>query len=78
MKNLLETAKKHFKLAVEAEARQREREREDLRFQVPELQWDEAAARERRGGLLGGSVVPHRPMISISKLDQPIQLILNQ
>ena len=75
---LLETAKRHFKLAVEAEARQREQEREDLRFQVPELQWDEAAARERRGGLLGGSVVPPRPMISISKLDQPIQLILNQ
>ena len=75
---LLETAKERFKLAQEAEASQRLREKDDLRFQVPEEQWDEAARKERAGTIEGGHPVPPRPMLSISQLDQPQQLILNQ
>jgi hypothetical protein len=71
---LLEKAKRCFKLACDSEAKQREREREDLRFQIPEEQWTEAAKKERAGG----NGIPPRPMLSISKLDQPIQLVLNQ
>lgn len=73
-KELLDKAKRCFKLACEAEALQRQREREDLRFQIPEKQWADAARREREGD----GVVPPRPILSISKLDQPMQLILNQ
>jgi hypothetical protein len=38
-KELLERAKKWFKLASDTEAEQRRRERDDLRFQIPEYQW---------------------------------------
>src|SRR3990172_8608939 len=76
--DILETAKERFKLAQEAEASQRLREKDDLRFQVPEEQWDEAAKKERAGSMEGGHPVPPRPMLSISKLDQPLQLIINQ
>lgn len=75
---LLERAKRCFKLAQESEAKQRQREQDDLKFQVPDLQWDEAARRQRSGGPVGGQVVPPRPIVSVSKLDQPIRLILNQ
>jgi len=75
---LLVRAKACFKLAVDSEAKQRERERDDLAFQVPENQWDEEARKQRQGGIIGGQVVPPRPMLSISLLAQPIQLILNQ
>ena len=75
---LLEKAKRCFKQALDAEAKQRERERDDLRFQVPEYQWDENARRQRMGGLADGSFTPPRPCLSIPKLDQPIQLVLNQ
>lgn len=75
---ILEKAKKCFKQAVEAEQKQRERERDDLRFQVPDMQWDEAARRQRLGTTIAGVPTPPRPVLSVSKLDQPIQLILNQ
>lgn len=71
---LFENAKKRFRLVASAESRQREREREDLRFQVPELQWD-ADARAARMGTQGD---PPRPMLSVSKLDQPIRAVTNQ
>lgn len=71
---LVERAQRFLKRASEAEAKQREREREDLRFQVPDLQWDEAARRQR----LGDAMSPARPTLSISKLDQPMQLVSNQ
>jgi len=77
-KKLLERVKACFKLAVDSEAKQRERERDDLSFQVPENQWDEEAKKQRQGEIVGGQVVPPRPMLSISLLAQPIQLILNQ
>lgn len=75
---LLEKARKCFKLACEAEAKQRERELEDLAFQIPENQWSAEAREQRRGGIIGGQVVPGRPMLSISLLTQPLQLIQNQ
>ena len=76
--DLLKKAKACFKLAVEAEAKQRVRENEDLQFQVGELQWDSDAAMLRRGGIIGGQAVPPRPMLSVSLLTQPMQLIRNQ
>jgi hypothetical protein len=75
---ILDLAKKRFKACQDAEARQRQRENDDLKFQVPELQWDDAAKAQRQGLTIGGVPIPPRPMLSISKLDQPIQLILNQ
>ncbi len=75
---VLDRAKRCFKLAQEAEAKQRERERDDLRFQVPEYQWDESARRQRLGTTVDGVPTPARPILSISKLDQPLQLVLNQ
>lgn len=73
-KELVARAKRRFKLVSETDAPQRKREREDLEFQVPELQWDEAARRER----MGGNGLSPRPMLSISLLQQPLQLIKNQ
>jgi hypothetical protein len=75
---LLDTAKKRFKLAQETMSKQREREKDDLRFQVPEEQWDESARRQRLGQAVDGVPTPARPVLSISKIDQPIQLVLNQ
>lgn len=75
---MLQRVKDAFKAASEAEANQRDRERDDLRFQVPELQWSEEAKRQRMGLSNDGVPTPARPMLSIPKLDQPIQLVVNQ
>src|SRR5574343_1666583 len=72
--DILEQARERFKLVCEAEADQRQREIDDLQFQLPENQWDEEAKKARRGD----DKTPPRPILSISKLDQPKQLILNQ
>lgn len=77
--SILERIKRCYKLVVDVETQQRRREKEDLQFQVGDLQWDEAARAERNGGMgQAGQVVPPRPMLSISLLSQPQQLILNQ
>jgi len=76
--NKLETAKKRFKLARDAESKQRDREKDDLKFQIPEEQWEESARRQRLGSSVDGVPTPARPVLSISKIDQPIQLVLNQ
>jgi hypothetical protein len=76
--SLLDVAKRRFKLAQETEEKQREREKDDLRFQIPEEQWDEGARRQRQGDSIDGVPTPARPILSISKIDQPIQLVLNQ
>jgi hypothetical protein len=60
------------------EAKQRERELDDLKFQVPELQWPDAVQQQRAAQRIDGVTLPARPMLSIPKLDQPIQLVLNQ
>jgi hypothetical protein len=71
---IIEQARERFKLVCEAESAQRERENDDLRFQIPENQWDDKARSARQGD----DKTPPRPILSISKLDQPQQLILNQ
>lgn len=75
---MLNQAKRRFKVSAEAEQKQRQREKDDLRFQVPELQWDDAAKRARLGMGNDGVPQPARPVLSISKIDQPIQMVLNQ
>lgn len=67
-----------YKTACDSYTQQLQREIEDLRFQVPELQWDEDARRARMGYSDTGVPVPARPTLSISKVDQPTQLVLNQ
>lgn len=67
-----------LKRAKEASEKQREREKAALRFQVPDLQWDEGAKTARGPTTIDGVQIPARPMLSIPKLQQPIQLILNQ
>jgi hypothetical protein len=69
---------KRFKLSRDAYEKQRDRERDDLAFQVPELQWDAESRRAREGSVVGNVAIPPRPTLSISKLDQPIQIVLNQ
>ena len=44
---LLDKAKACFKQVVQVDKAQREREIEDLKFQVPEEQWDPVAKRQR-------------------------------
>jgi len=71
-------ALERFKLSQEAYANQRKREIDDLEFQIPENQWPDAASKMRDSSSADGISTPARPKLSISKLDQPIQLIVNQ
>ena len=77
-KGVLDEAERNYKLGRENYRKQLTKEKEDLKFQVPDLQWDDEAKRQRQGGQQGGVPVPARPCLSISKLDQPIQLVYNQ
>lgn len=72
---LLREARERFQLASDAENEQREQEKEDLRFQVPELQWSEEAKAERKGD---GKLTYGRPMLSITQLDAPMRQTLQQ
>jgi hypothetical protein len=65
-------------LATEWRSAQLKRENDDLAFQVPEKQWTDDAAAKFKGGVIDGVFSPPRAMLSISKIDQPIQLVLNQ
>jgi hypothetical protein len=65
-------------MATEWRSKQLKRENEDLAFQVPDLQWTDEARRRFDGGVINGIFSPPRPILSISKIDQPIQLVLNQ
>ena len=76
--DLLKEAIRCFRLVTQAEAEQRKREKEDLRFQVPEFQWDDAALQARRGGTQGSLSTPPRPILSVSLVQQPMQLVQNQ
>lgn len=71
-------AVERLKLATEAEKEQRLREKEDLSFQVPEKQWTPEARQSRSAQQVNGVTLPARPMLAIPKLDQPVQLVLNQ
>jgi hypothetical protein len=72
--NLIEEARERFKLVCEVEEKQRLREVSDLKFQIPELQWDE----QDRANRMGDGTTPGRPTIAVSKIDQPLQLVSNQ
>lgn len=74
----IDEALQRLKASVEYFGKQRKREKDDLAFQVPELQWEAEARQSRLGAIVDGIPIPPRPMISIPKLDQPIQLVLNQ
>lgn len=75
---IIEQAIARAKLAKAAEATQREREIAALKFQVPALQWPDDVKNQRNGSTINGVQANARPMLSIPKIDQPIQLILNQ
>lgn len=70
----LDTLKRWYKQSEEAFSEQRRREREALRFQDPDLQWTEEAKAQRRGG----PGQPPRPMLAVSKVEQPIRMVVNQ
>jgi hypothetical protein len=74
----VQDALKRFKTSRDAYEAQRQREQDDLQFQVPELQWDAESRRQREGTVVGNVAIPPRPTLSISKLDQPVQMVLNQ
>lgn len=75
---LIEEARARFRQARDAMQKQRERETKALRFQVPAYQWDDDARGARQADTIAGIQIPARPVLSIPKLDQPIQLVLNQ
>src|SRR2546428_290808 len=68
----------NLKVAMAATDKQRTREKDDLRFQVPDLQWDDDVKQARAAQTVNGVPIPARPMLSVSSLDEPIQLVLNQ
>jgi hypothetical protein len=76
---LLSLARDRFKVAVEATTDQRQREIEDLQFARGE-QWLEEHKRSRAGQQAGGGfpAVPARPCLTINKLGQPIDQLVNQ
>jgi hypothetical protein len=74
----VQAAKEFCTIASEWRSNQQRREEEDLAFQVPEKQWTDDAQAKFKGGLIDGIFSPPRAMLSISKIDQPIQLVLNQ
>jgi len=77
-RTIIDEAMARLKASVEYFSEQRKREKDDLAFQVPENQWAADAAVSRDAITIDGVPVPARPKISIPKLDQPIQLVLNQ
>lgn len=56
---------------------QRKRELDDLKFDAGE-QWPEEVQKQRAGQTIDGVAIPPRPMLTIPKLDQPVQLVINQ
>lgn len=77
---LVETALKQFKLADSFEREQRQRELEDLKFDraLPEDQWPEHIMKARSSGEKNGQYVPDRPCLTIPKLDQPVQQVIDE
>lgn len=68
-----------FTLSSKTYSKQRERETAYLRFQVPELQWEDEIRDYRSTQFANQDVpMPPDPTLSISMLDEPIQLELNR
>ena len=59
-----------------AEAEQRELEEDDLEFDAGK-QWPEEVAASRAKQVINGVTIPPRPMLTISKLGQPISLVMS-
>lgn len=77
-KTLIKEAKERFRISKSAFESQLAREKEDLEFQIPEKQWRDVDRRAREGRGDGGIIGQPRPCLSIPKLDQPCQLVINQ
>lgn len=79
-RKLLERALHFFKTANAFESKQRERELEDLKFDraLPEDQWPEHIMKARSAGEKNGQYVPDRPCLTIPKLDQPVQQVIDE
>lgn len=72
---------KCYQVSVSAFSEQRKREIEDLKFDraLPEDQWPAEIRAERKGGIQpDGTVTPERPCLTIPKLDQPVQQVINE
>lgn len=68
----------NWKMGSEAWAKQLDREVEDLEFQVPDLQWDSDARSARAGASINGVAYSSRPMLSVPKINQPLNIVRNQ
>lgn len=66
------------KRSAEAFSGQRKRETDDLKCQIPSGLWPADVVTARKGSNVGGINIPARPMLSIPKLDQPVQIQMNQ
>lgn len=66
-----------IKLVLEAEGDQRELEETDLAFDAGD-QWPSTVKDSRGRQVIDGVEIPARPMLTISKLKQPCQLVVNQ
>lgn len=75
--DIVQTIRARFTLVSNAENEQRRRELEDLRFDAGD-QWADDVKAARGGQVVDGVPIPARPMLTINKLDQPVQLIINQ
>ncbi len=79
IKKRVQKAVDQFKLSSQTYSKQRERETAYLRFQVPELQWEDEIRDYRSTQFANQGVpMPPDPTLSISMLDEPIQLELNR
>jgi hypothetical protein len=76
--NFEKEALANWESGVDATKNQAEREKEDLSWQVPENQWDDAARTARGRNTVGGVGIPARPMLSIPKIKQPMSIVDNQ
>lgn len=72
-----DAAIKELQLVVEAEGDQRRLEEDDLAFDAGE-QWPDEIKLARGRQVIDNVEIPPRPMLTIPKLDQPVQLIINQ
>lgn len=75
--DVLQQARTRFALITAAEQDQRRRELEDLRFDAGD-QWPDDVKAARSGQVVDGVPIPARPMLTIPKIDQPVQLVINQ
>jgi hypothetical protein len=66
-----------LKQGIQVTKAQRDRERLALKFMDPKFQWAPEHIAAREGTTIGSATIPARPMISVSKIEQPIQLVQN-